>query len=78
MAYVNIIVQVVVAIVAAIVSSYMALDRIPDAKAQTGRTPESTDGTSIRKIYGVVWIDDSQVLAWKDLPPEPIKTKVGK
>lgn len=78
MAYVNLIVQVVIAIVAAIVSSYLALQNIPDAKAQTGRTPEANDGTAIRKIYGVVWIDDSQVLAWKDLPPEPIKKKVGK
>lgn len=78
MAYVQIVVQIVVAIVAAIVSSYLALDNIQDAKPSTGNRPEATDGASIRKIYGVVWIDDSQVLAWKDLPPEPIKTKVGK
>lgn len=78
MAYVQIIVQVVVAIVAAIVSSYLAMQNLPNAKAQQGGVPDATDGTSIRKIYGTVWVDDSQVCAWKDLPPEPIKKKAGK
>jgi len=78
MAATAIIVQIVIAIVAAVISSYLALQNIPDAKAQSGRTPEAKDGTVIRKIYGPVWVDDSQVLAYQDLPPEPIKKKVGK
>jgi hypothetical protein len=47
------------------------------AKPSEGRTPEANDGTIIRKIYGTVWVPDSQVLAWKPLPPEPIR-KGGK
>lgn len=78
MAATAIIVQIVIAIVAAVISSYLALQNIPNAKPNSGNTPEAKDGTVIRKIYGTVWIDDSQVLAYKDLPPIPIKQKVGK
>ena len=78
MGYVQIIVQVVIAIVAAIVSSYLAQKNLPQASPAQGGSPEANDGTAIRKIYGTVWVDDSQVLAWKDLPPEPIKKKAGK
>lgn len=78
MAATAIIVEVVIAIVAAVISSYLALQNIPNAKAQSGNVPEAKDGTVIRKIYGIVWVDDSQVLAYQDLPPEPIRKKVGK
>lgn len=78
MAYVQIVVQIVVAIVAAVVSARMAMNNIPNAKPTTGGSPEAKDGTTIRRIYGTVWIDDSQVLAWKYLPPIPIKSKAGK
>jgi len=78
MAATAIIIEIVVAIVAAVISSYLALQGIEGAKASSGSVPEAKDGTVIRKIYGTVWIDDSQVLAYQDLPPEPIKQKVGK
>ena len=78
MAVSAIVVQVVVAIVAAIVSSYLSMKNLPNATAQSGSAPEARDGTAIRKIYGTVWVDDSQVLAWKELPPEPIRKKAGK
>lgn len=74
----TIVVQVVIAIVAAVVSARMAMKNIPNASPSSGGTPEARDGTAIRKIYGTVWVDDSQVLAWKDLPPEPIRKKAGK
>lgn len=73
-----IVVQVVIAIVAALVSSYLSMKNLPNASASSGGVPEARDGTAIRKIYGTVWVDDSQVLAWKDLPPEPIRKKAGK
>lgn len=73
-----IVVQVVIAIVAAVVSSYLSMKNLPNASPNTGGVPEAKDGTVIRKIYGTVWVDDSQVLAWRDLPPEPIKKKAGK
>ena len=78
MAVTAIVVQVVVAIVAAVVSSYLSMKNLPNASARTGGVPEARDGTAIRKIYGTVWVDDSQVLAWKELPPEPIRKKAGK
>jgi hypothetical protein len=78
MGFAVIVVNIVVAVVCAIVSAYLAVENIPDAKPNTGSKPEATDGTVIRKIYGTVWVDDSQVLAYMDLPPEPITTKAGK
>lgn len=78
MGVVTVIVQVVIAIVAAVISARLATKNLPQATPNTGGTPDARDGTSIRKVYGTVWIDDSQVLAWKDLPPEPIRKKAGK
>lgn len=78
MAFSAIVVQIVVAVVAAVVSSYLSMRNLPNATARTGGAPEAKDGTVIRKIYGTVWVDDSQVLAWKELPPEPIRKKAGK
>ena len=73
-----VVVQVVIAIVAAVVSSYLSMKNLPNASPSSGGVPEARDGTAIRKIYGTVWVDDSQVLAWKELPPEPIRKKAGK
>lgn len=70
--------QIVIAIVAAVVSSYLAARNVPNASPSKGGVPEAKDGTVIRKIYGTVWVDDSQVLAWKELAPEPIRKKAGK
>lgn len=78
MAAAAIVVSVVLSLVSAVISARMAVKNIQDAKPQTGGAPQAKDGAGIRKIYGRVWVDDSQVLAWKDLPPEPIQTKAGK
>lgn len=79
MGFAAIAIQVVIAVVCAVVSAYLAVNNIPDANpANSGGAPESKDGTTIRKIYGTVWVDDSQVCAWMELPPEPITTKAGK
>lgn len=55
----------------------MPKPKVENAKPQRGRVPEANEGTIIRKIYGEIWIPDSQVLAWKELEPEPIR-KGGK
>lgn len=78
MAWVGIAVSVALSIVSAMISARMAMKNIKNATPTTGGAPQARDGTVIRKIYGTVWIDDSQVLAWKTLPPIPIKSKVGK
>jgi hypothetical protein len=74
---------IVVQILVAIVTSLLAVLLMPKpslqgAEAQTGKIPEAEEGRIIYKIYGTVWIDDSQVLAWRQLPPEPIMSKGGK
>lgn len=69
--------QIALAIVSAVISAYLA-PKPADAKPAKGGVPTATDGNVIRKIYGTVWVDDSQVLAWKELPPLPIKKKGGK
>jgi hypothetical protein len=74
----GIVVSIVLSVISAAISARMALKNIKNAKPETGSVPQAKDGTGIRKIYGTVWVDDSQVLAWKDLPPEPIKSKAGK
>lgn len=73
-----VVVQIAIAIFSAVLSSYLARKNIPNAKPASGRAPEAKDGTTIRKIYGTVWVDDSQVCAYKELTPEPIKKKAGK
>lgn len=78
MAGVNVVIQIALAIASAIISSYLSRKNIPEAKPASGRAPEAKDGTVIRKIYGRVWVDDSQVCAYKELTPEPIKRKAGK
>lgn len=74
---------IVVQILVAVVTSLLAVLLMPKpkfegAEAQTGRVPEVDEGRIIYKIYGTVWINDSQVLAWRQLPPEPIQQKGGK
>ena len=78
MGYVQVIVQIVIAIVCAVISSYLTMQNLPNATASQGRVPEANDGTPIRKIYGTIWVDDSQVCAYKELPPVPIRKKAGK
>ena len=72
------VVQAIVTVVASVLMAYVNRPNIPNAKPATGGAPEANDGTVIRKIYGTVWVDDSQVRAWKELSPEPIRKKTGK
>ena len=69
------VVQTLIAIGLSIVSSMLMRPKVEGAKPQQGRVPEAKDGTFIRKIYGTVWIDDSMILGYKALPPEPIRKK---
>lgn len=72
-------VQFLVAIVTSLLAVLlMPKPQVQGAEAQTGKIPEAEEGRIIYKIYGTVWVDDSQVLAWRQLPPEPIQQKSGK
>jgi hypothetical protein len=74
-----IVVQIIVAVVASILAVLlMPKPQIDGAQAQQGQIPTAEEGRIIYKIYGTVWVDDSQVLAWRQLAPEPIQQKGGK
>jgi hypothetical protein len=47
-------------------------------EAQTSQAPQVQDGTRIIKWYGINWMDDSMVLAWKQDGTEPIRSSGGK
>jgi hypothetical protein len=78
MAAAAIVVSVVLSLISAVISARLAVKNLQDAKPETGGVPTAKEGNGIRKIYGTVWVDDSQVLAYKELPPEPIQSKAGK
>jgi hypothetical protein len=70
-------VQALWAVAFSVVSSLLTSQKVEGAKPSEGRAPEANDGTIIRKIYGTVWVPDSQVLAWQPMAPVPIR-KGGK
>lgn len=41
-------------------------------------TPVSEEGTTIRKIYGTVWIKDPMIVAFQKVGQDPIRSKGGK
>lgn len=49
-------------------------------KPQPGKveTPVAEEGRRIPKIYGTVWIDDPQVLGFKQIGTDRIRSKGGK
>lgn len=69
---------IVISVVSSVLAALINKPKIEGAKAQTGEIPEVDEGKVVYKIYGTVWVDDSQVLAWRQLPPEPIQQKAGK
>lgn len=46
---------------------------LPDVEA-----PTAEEGTSIKKVYGTVWIEDPQLLAFKKVGRDKIRSKSGK
>ena len=68
---------VVVMLVSAVIS-YAMRPKPEPAKPVEGKQPEVKDGKAARRVYGTVWTDDSAILAWKNLHPEPIRKKGGK
>ncbi|HEX7375151.1 MAG TPA: hypothetical protein VF277_09255 [Steroidobacteraceae bacterium] len=71
------IIAIILAIVAAILSVALAPKPQPP-KPQQGTAPSSEDGQTCRDHFGTVWVDDSFLLAWKQMGTDPIKTSGGK
>lgn len=76
-AWVNIWVQIGIMVVAALVS-YALRPRVQPPAPAERRAPEAVDGTSIREVFGTVWIDNPMELAWRALEPIEIRRKGGK
>jgi hypothetical protein len=69
--------QIAILILSAIISyALRPKPKVPEPGKMN--VPIVEDGTSIRKIYGAIWIDDSIVLAFKPMGTIPIKAKGGK
>ena len=70
-------VQIAILVVSALISH---ANRPKPPKVQPGKveTPVAEEGKSVRKVYGTVWIDDPQVLGFKTVGRDAIRTKGGK
>lgn len=71
-----IIVLIIALLVAVIVLAAMPKPKPPTPQAAT--TPTTEDGQSVVDRLGTFWTDDSFILAWKQMPTEPIQTDGGK
>jgi len=68
---------VVVMLVSAVIS-YAMRPKPETPQPVEGKQPAVKDGKAARRLYGTGWTDDSAILAWKNLDPEPIRKKGGK
>jgi hypothetical protein len=66
--------QIAVMIISALIQYALAPKPKKPTPAQA-TTPNVQEGTKIRRVYGTVWIDDSMVLAFKQVGTSPIKAK---
>lgn len=73
----TIIIQIILFVVSLAIS-YAMRPKSEPVKPQEGSVPDVEDGTSIRRLYGTCWIDDSFIYGWKNLGTEAIKSKGGK
>lgn len=71
------VVQLIIVVVAAVIS-YAMRPKVEGPKPQEGKAPTTQDGLSAKHYFGICWIDDEFLLAWKNMGTIPIKTKGGK
>lgn len=70
-------IELIILAVSAVISAVLApKPKKPDPVK--GDTPTVQDGQSVRDHFGTVWEDDSNILAWKQMGTDAIKTKGGK
>lgn len=73
----TILIQIGIMLIAALLS-YALRPKPKDPEAVKGNIPDVEDGRGIRRFYGTVWVDDSQMLAWRQEKPKKIYAKGGK
>lgn len=72
-----VVVLLIIALLAAVISlATMSKPKPPTPTAAT--TPTTEDGQSVVDRLGTFWTDDSFILAWKQMPTEPIQSDGGK
>lgn len=71
------IVYIIIALLAA-VAAYMLAGSKTAPATQTGGTPTTDDGQSVKHHFGTNWVDDSFLLAWKLVGRDAIKSDGGK
>lgn len=71
------VVQLIVMVVAAVIS-YALTPKQSAPTPQTSDAPTIEDGQTTIHHLGTCWVDDSFILAWKQMGTIPIKTKGGK
>jgi hypothetical protein len=71
------VVYILIALLAAVAAYALAGHQQPPT-AQTGSTPTTDDGQSVKHHFGTNWVDDSFLLAWKLVGRDPIKSNGGK
>ena len=70
-------VQIAILVVSALIS-YATRPKPANPKPQEVTTPTAEEGRKLRKVYGTVWVDDAQMLGFKKIGTDPIKSKGGK
>lgn len=70
-------VQIAILIVSALIS-HANRPKPEKPKPGTVETPVVKAGWEYRKVYGTVWIDDPQVIGFKRMGTDRIRTKGGK
>lgn len=70
-------VQIAILVVSALIS-YATRPKPENPKPGKVGIPVAEEGKPIRKVYGTVWINDPQVLGFKTIGTDRIKSKGGK
>jgi hypothetical protein len=65
-------------LIISMIIAYATAPKGTTAEKQTGTAPESKDGAGVKRVYGEVWIDDSNMLGWQQAGTEAIKSDGGK
>ena len=76
-ALINIWVQLAIMVISALIS-YAMRPKPETPKSATPQAPVAEDGKGIVEIFGTVWVDDANQLAWRAGTPMAIRRKGGK
>ncbi|MDF3841111.1 hypothetical protein P3W55_05235 [Pseudomonas citronellolis] len=70
-------VQIAILVISALIS-YATRPKPTKPEPQEVTAPTAEEGKKLRKVYGTVWVDDAQVLGFKKMGTDAIRTKGGK